>query len=77
MRICQSIEWLKKDVANKKGAGLAVFVRKGCGFGCEWLDVGDSDMSKDMIERLEYVENGKREYLYVCVCYMTVVGANN
>ena len=50
-----------------------MFVRKGCGFGYELLDVGDSDMREDiMIVRLEYVYNGKREYLYVCICYMTV-----
>ena len=40
------------------------------------LDIGASDMSEDiMIVRLEYEDHCKREYLYVCVCYMTVEGA--
>ena len=58
---------------RKKGGGLAVMVRKECNIVCEILDVGESDMSEDiMIVKLDSVRQGRKECLYLCVCYMTI-----
>ena len=62
---------------KKKCGGLAILIRKEWRIECELMDVGDSEMSKDiMIARFEYNERGHRANLYVCLCYMTVEGNN-
>ena len=60
---------------NKKGGGIAVLVRKDSNIGCEELNIGECEMSEDLMAiKLEYNGEKERESLYVCVCYMTVEG---
>ena len=59
---------------QKRGGGVAVLVRKDSMLVCEMMDVGDCDMSEDILAvRLENVGRVK-ESIYVCVCYMTREG---
>ena len=61
---------------SKKGGGNAVLVRKASMINCEVINVGECELSEDiMAVKLEYGELvGQRECLYVCVCYMTIEG---
>ena len=60
---------------NKKGGGIAVLITKASSVSSEWLSVGECDMSKDLMAvKLEFMGEGRKECLYVCVCYMTVEG---
>ena len=63
----------------RKGGGVAVMFKKDAQFDVEVIDVGDCEMSEDiLVVRVEMLggESGRREELFVCVCYMTVEGQN-
>ena len=59
---------------TRKGGGVAVMWKKGVKIECESIDIGNCEMSEDLLAvRLEFEgKNHKRETIYVCVCYMTV-----
>ena len=60
---------------QKKGGGVGVLVRMEAGIDVEEIEVGDCEMSEDvMAVRLEYRAHGQKERLIVIVCYMTVNG---
>ena len=60
----------------RKGGGVAVMWRKDAKIECEVLDVGNCEMSEDILAmKLECLGNkSKKEAVFVCVCYVTVEG---
>ena len=74
-------KWLGKGRRKqcRKGGGVAVMFKKDTQFDVEVVDVGDCEMSEDiLVVRVEMLggQRGKREEVFVCVCYMTVEGQN-
>ena len=60
---------------QRKGGGVGVLVRVDADVDVEELNVGECEMSEDvMAVRLEYTAGRERESVTVIVCYMTVEG---
>ena len=61
----------------RKGGGVAVMWKKDAKIDCEIMDIGNCEMSEDLlVVKLECVDNMEQKItLYVCVCYMSVEGA--
>ena len=61
-----------------KGGGVAVMMKNNTDISCEVMNVGNCNMSEDiLVVKLEYKASmcDKKASLYVCLCYMTVEGA--
>ena len=68
-----------RRLQSRKGGGVACMFRKDAEFEVEVMNVGDCDMSEDILAvRVEFSGklDGRKERLYVCICYMTVEGQN-
>ena len=64
---------------SRKGGGVAVMFKMDAALEIEVMDVGDCEMSEDiLIVRVEFPGGSgeKRDELFMCVCYMTVEGQN-